>query len=83
MLAAQKEMETKEIAAKLHSTEMNSTLQQQLLEHVIADQIDDLEIFGIFPNDDGKFVDGQILNICIMVKLIKEVLNKFVFGDTD
>ncbi|XP_013396201.1 kinesin-like protein KIF21A isoform X2 [Lingula anatina] len=63
LLAAQKETETRELGAKLHSSEMNSTLTQQLLEHVIADRVDDLEIYGIFPGEKEDSESSDTSNI--------------------
>ena len=54
MALAQKETETRELQAKLHHTELNNTLQQDLLKHMMADHVE-LEVDNLQLGED---VDG-------------------------
>lgn len=50
---AQKDSDNRELCAKLHQTELNNTLQQDLLRHMMADQVD-IEVDNLLTNNDGK-----------------------------
>ncbi|XP_033752662.1 kinesin-like protein KIF21A isoform X2 [Pecten maximus] len=49
MLLAQKEHEVRELQAQLHQTELNNTLQQDLLKHMINDRVD-IEVDNLMTN---------------------------------
>lgn len=52
-----KESEVRELMAKLHQTELNNTLQQDLLKHMMADRVD-IEVDNLMTNQvDGEFVN--------------------------
>ncbi|XP_064602279.1 kinesin-like protein KIF21A isoform X2 [Liolophura sinensis] len=48
---AQKDSDNRELCAKLHQTELNNTLQQDLLRHMMADQVD-IEVDNLLTNND-------------------------------
>ena len=51
---AAKESEVRELMAKLHQTELNNTLQQDLLKHMMADRVD-IEVDNLMISQmDGK-----------------------------
>ena len=51
-----KDSEVRELMAKLHQTELNNTLQQDLLKHMMADRVD-IEVDNLMTNQvDGMFV---------------------------
>lgn len=49
LLLAQKEHEVRELQAQLHQTELNNTLQQDLLKHMINDRVD-IEVDNLMTN---------------------------------
>ena len=49
-----KDSEVRELNAKLHQTELNNTLQQDLLKHMMVDRVD-IEVDNLMTNQvDGK-----------------------------
>ena len=49
-----KESEARELQAKLHQTELNNTIQQDLLKHMMVDR-SDIEVDNLMTNQvDGK-----------------------------
>ena len=55
-----KESEARELNAKLHQTELNNTLQQDLLKHMMVDRVD-IEVDNLMTNQvDGK----RNFNVC-------------------
>lgn len=51
---ASKESEVRELMAKLHQTELNNTLQQDLLKHMMADRVD-IEVDNLMTSQmDGE-----------------------------
>ncbi|XP_046546035.1 kinesin-like protein KIF21A isoform X4 [Haliotis rubra] len=51
MALALKDSESKELLAKLHQTELNNTLQQDLLKHMMMDHVD-IEVDNLMSNND-------------------------------
>lgn len=52
---ASKESEVRELMAKLHQTELNNTLQQDLLKHMMADRVD-IEVDNLMISQtEGRF----------------------------
>ena len=52
---SQKDAEIRELQAQLHQTELNNTLQQDLLKHMINDRVD-IEVDNLMTNvTDGMF----------------------------
>ncbi|XP_071100198.1 kinesin-like protein KIF21A isoform X1 [Haliotis cracherodii] len=51
MALALKDSESKELLAKLHQTELNNTLQQDLLKHMMIDHVD-IEVDNLMSNND-------------------------------
>lgn len=56
MALALKDSESKELLAKLHQTELNNTLQQDLLKHMMIDHVD-IEVDNLMSNNDE--LDGE------------------------
>ncbi|XP_041367345.1 kinesin-like protein KIF21A isoform X2 [Gigantopelta aegis] len=56
MALAQKETEARELTAKLHHTELNNTLQQDLLKHMMVDHVE-LEVDNLQLGEDVDDMD--------------------------